>query len=154
MLRDAYGDRITLGAGTAITVDLAKAALDAGAQFLLSPSTDEEVLAYCEANGIAMLPGVMTPSDVSRCLHHGFRTMKMFPAGSMPLSYIKALKGPFDDTEYVAIGGVNKGNLETFFSAGYLGVGLGSNLCPKALTSNGRWEECAAHIASLVKQIA
>jgi 2-dehydro-3-deoxyphosphogluconate aldolase/(4S)-4-hydroxy-2-oxoglutarate aldolase len=153
MLRDAYGDKIILGAGTAITVDLAKSALDAGAKFLLAPSADEDVLAYCAEHEVAMLPGVLTPSDVSLCLRYGFTTMKMFPAGSMPLSYIKALKGPFDDTEYVAIGGVNPDNISSFFEAGYLGAGLGSNLCPKTLTTTGRWDECSAHIASLLKKI-
>ncbi|MBR6729491.1 MAG: bifunctional 4-hydroxy-2-oxoglutarate aldolase/2-dehydro-3-deoxy-phosphogluconate aldolase, partial [Clostridia bacterium] len=101
MLKREFGDRAHIGAGTAITVERAKAAVDAGAEFLLSPSTDEEVLSYCAAQGIPMLPGALTPSDVTKCLKYGFSVIKLFPAGDMPKGYIKSLKGPLDETEYV-----------------------------------------------------
>ena len=78
------------------------------------------VLEYCRDQGIAMLPGALTPSDVSACLRYGFSTIKLFPAGDMPKGYIKSLKGPLDGTEYVAIGGVNPGNIGDFFRQGYL----------------------------------
>ena len=65
------------------------------------------MLEYCAKNDIALLPGVLTPTDVAVSLEYGFKTMKLFPAGSMPMSYLKDLKGPFDDTHYMAIGAVN-----------------------------------------------
>ena len=131
MLKKAYGDKAFIGAGTAITVERAKMAVDAGADFLLSPSTDKDVLEYCEKNDISIMPGALTPSDVSLCVRHGFKLIKLFPAGDMPRGYIKSLKGPFDDTDYVAIGGVNRDNAADFIKQGYLGVGLGSNMLPK-----------------------
>ncbi len=141
---------IPIGAGTAITVERAKAAIEAGADFLLSPSTDEDVLAYCQKNQIAIMPGALTPSDVSKCLRYGFSVIKLFPAGDMPMGYIKSLKGPFDETEYVAIGGVKKGNMAQFFHQGYLGVGIGSNMIPKELVQNNNWAEASAYVAELV----
>lgn len=141
---------ISIGAGTAITVERAKAAIEAGADFLLSPSTDEDVLAYCQKNQIAIMPGALTPSDVSKCLRYGFPVIKLFPAGDMPMGYIKSLKGPFDETEYVAIGGVNKENMAQFFQQGYLGVGIGSNMIPKELVQNNKWAEASAYVANLV----
>ena len=152
MLRTHFGDRCTVGAGTAITVERCKAALDAGAQFLLTPGTPLDVFSYCAENDIALLPGVLTPTDVATSLQFGYKTMKLFPAGDMPMSYIKSLKGPFDDTEYVAIGGVSADNIEEFFRRGYLGAGLGSNIMPKESVKAKDWKACAAYVAELVKR--
>lgn len=153
MLRTHFGDRCTVGAGTAITVERAKAALDAGAQFLLTPGTPLDVYEFCARNDVALLPGVLTPSDVATSLEFGFSTMKLFPAGSMPRSYIKDLKGPFDNTHYMAIGGVSPANIREFFDAGYLSVGLASSLMPKAAVAANDWEACVAYIRDMVAKI-
>ena len=152
-LRQRFGNEIKLGAGTAITVDRAKAALEAGAEFLLSPSTNEDVLAFCESEGVPMLPGALTPTDVSICVRHGFHTIKLFPAASMPTNYIKNLKGPFDNTEYVAIGGVNAQNMTDFIKNGYLGVGLGSNILPRDAVENRNWRAASEYVLSLIEKI-
>ena len=152
-LRQRFGNEIKLGAGTAITVDRAKAALEAGAEFLLSPSTNEDVLAFCESEGVPMLPGALTPTDISICVRHGFHTIKLFPAASMPMNYIKNLKGPFDNTEYVAIGGVNAHNMTDFIKNGYLGVGLGSNILPRDAVENRNWSAASDYVLSLVEKI-
>ena len=127
-LKEKFQGDILVGAGTVITEELAKNAVEAGADFLLSPSTDIQVLKYCSENQIAFLPGAMTPSEVTTCMSYGYRDIKLFPAGEMPMSYVKSLKGPLDGTEYVAIGGVNEENIQEFFKNGYIGVGLGSNM--------------------------
>lgn len=137
MLRKHFGNRIFIGAGTAITVSKAESALEAGAEFLLSPSTDETVLDYCEKNNIPILPGALTPSDVSKCIAYGCMDIKLFPAGNMPMKYVKSLQGPFSGTEYVAIGGVKKENVGEFLKNGYIGVGMGSNLLPVELVTQG-----------------
>lgn len=153
MLAEKFGDQALIGAGTAVTVDLAKAALDAGAQFLLTPSTSVDVLEYCQKNNVMLLPGVLTPTDVETCLRYGFDTMKLFPAGDMPKHYIKSLKGPFDQTDYIAIGGVNADNIRSFFNAGYLGVGLGSAILPKQAVLNNDWKTASDYVAMLVDKI-
>ena len=111
MLRKAYGGECLIGAGTAITVERCQTALDAGAQFLLTPGTPVDVLAFCRDHNVMLLPGVMTPTDVAVSLQYGFKTMKLFPAGDLPRSYVKDLKGPYDDTNYIAIGGVTPDNI-------------------------------------------
>ncbi len=153
MLKDAFGDRAHIGAGTAINTDRAKAAVDAGAQFLLSPSTDEDVLAFCRREQIALLPGALTPTDVSLCVRYGFPVIKLFPAGDMPRGYIKSLKGPFDDTDYVAIGGVNRNNAADFIKQGYIGVGLGSNVLPKDAVLAKDWAAASAYAAGLLADV-
>ncbi len=153
LLRKHFGDRAHIGAGTAITVERAKAAVEAGAEFLLAPSTDEDVLAWCRDNGVSIMPGALTPSDVSKCLRYGFPVIKLFPAGDMPKNYIKSLKGPFDDTDYVAIGGVSRENMADFFAQGYIGVGMGSNVIPKKTVEENDWIGAAEYVAQTVQLI-
>ena len=153
LLKKHYGDRAHIGAGTAITVERAEAAVAAGAEFLLSPSTDEDVLAWCRDHEVSIMPGALTPSDVSKCLRYGFPVIKLFPAGDMPRNYIKSLKGPFDDTDYVAIGGVNRDNMADFFAQGYIGVGMGSNVIPKEMMDRNDWNHAAEYVAQTVKMI-
>lgn len=152
MLRKHFGDRCLVGGGTAITTERCRTAVDAGAQFLLTPGTPVDVLEYCAKNDIALLPGVLTPTDVAVCLQYGFRTMKLFPAGDMPRSYIKDLKGPYDNTHYVAIGGVAPDNIPEFRRAGYLGVGLASSLMPKDKVAARDWDACAEYVHALLEK--
>lgn len=152
ILRKEFGSDAMIGAGTAITVEKAKRAVEAGADFLLTPSTQTEILDYCRCQNIPLLPGVLTPSDVAACVNYGFHTMKLFPAGEMPVSYIESLKGPFDDTDYVAIGGVNMENIDVFFQKGFVGVGLGSNIMPKAAVRDNDWQKCTSYVRQLVEK--
>lgn len=154
MLRTHFGDRCLVGAGTAITVERCRAAMAAGAQFLLTPGTPLDVLSYCAAQNIPLLPGVLTPTDVAVCLEYGYRTMKLFPAGSMPKGYLKDLKGPFDDTHYMAIGGVNPDNIRQMLNAGYLSVGLASSLMPKAAVEANDWQACEDYVRDLVRRMS
>ena len=152
MLRKAYGGECLIGAGTAITVERCQTALDAGAQFLLTPGTPVDVLAFCRDHNVMLLPGVMTPTDVAVSLQYGFKTMKLFPAGDLPRSYVKDLKGPYDDTNYIAIGGVTPDNIPEFRAAGCLGVGLASSLMPKDKVKARDWDACAAYVETLAER--
>ncbi len=152
LIRHHFGDEVTVGAGTVISVERACNAVSVGAEFMLSPSADQPVLEFCRKHEIPLLPGVMTPSDVSICVNWGFRTLKLFPAGDLPLSYIKSLQGPFDDTSYVAVGGVGADNIRQFFDHGFVGVGIGGKLIPKELVQEDRWEEAAQHVRELVRK--
>ena len=152
-LREAFGDAAMVGAGTVINEERCLLAEEAGAQFFLTPSATEYVLQYCRERNIPLLPGVMTPTDVALCLSYGYDTMKLFPAGDLPMGYIKSLKGPFSGTEYVAVGGVGPANIQQFFDAGFIGVGIGSSLAPKNLVQEGRWDEVTQYVAALVKEI-
>lgn len=153
LLRSRFGDEVEIGAGTALTPELARDALHAGASFLLSPSADTAVLDYCAQNNVRLLPGVMTPSDVSKCLRYGFFVLKLFPAGDLPIGYIKSLKGPFNNTEYVAVGGVNAKNISSFFAAGFLGAGIGGGLVPAGILNEQRWDAVTEHVRALLHQV-
>ncbi len=149
MMRKKYGESCLIGAGTAITVARARDALAAGAQFLLTPGTPLDVLEYCAGNDVLLLPGVLTPCDVATCLEFGFKTMKLFPAGAMPRGYVRDLKGPFDGTNYMAIGGVSPNNIGEFFEAGCIAAGLASSLMPKEAAARGDWQAAADYVRAL-----
>ena len=152
-LRSEFGDSAWVGAGTVINGERCVAARSAGAQFFLTPSATVTTLEFCRKNEIPLLPGVMTPTDVAACLAYGYHTMKLFPAGDLPMNYIKSLKGPYDGTEYVAVGGVSPINIRQFFDAGFIGVGIGSSLAPKELVKAGRWDEVTAYIISMMREV-
>lgn len=146
MLRQEFGDEVYVGAGTVINEERCRMAKEAGAQFFLTPNVAEVTLRYCKERDIPLLPGVFTPTDVGICLDYGYTVMKLFPAGDMPMSYIKSLKGPFDTTDYVAVGGVKLENIADFMKAGYIGVGIGSNLIPKDMVKADDWEAAASYV--------
>ena len=152
-IRTNYDGIMKIGAGTAIRTELAEKALKAGAEFLLTPSATVEVLDYCRENEVFILPGVLTPTDVDTCLKYGFNTLKLFPAGDMPKSYIKSLKGPFSETNYVAVGGVTADNITDFLKQGFIGVGIGSSLIPLEYVRNNQWDMASSYISDLVKKI-
>lgn len=152
-LRQEFGESAWVGAGTVINEERCLQAKAAGAQFFLTPSATVSTLEFCRENEIPLLPGVMTPTDVAVCLAYGYSTMKLFPAGDLPMGYIKSLKGPYDGTEYVAVGGVSPKNIRQFFEAGFIGVGIGSSLAPKDLVQAGRWDEVTEYIISMMKEV-
>lgn len=149
-IKKRFGDNVIVGAGTAITKERISAALAAGAEFFLTPSINDELLNYYHTNNLKLLPGVLTPSDVEKCLYYGFDMLKLFPAGDMPMNYIKSLKGPFDTTDYVAVGGVTLDNMSDFFTNGYLGAGIASNLIPKEFIQTKDWAKATEHIRKFV----
>lgn len=154
MLRQEFGDAVYVGAGTVINEERCKAAEEAGAQFFLTPNVAKVTLQYCKDRGIPLLPGVLTPTDVGICLDYGYDIMKLFPAGDMPMSYIKSLQGPFDGTEYVAVGGVKLENIADFMKAGYIGAGIGSNLIPKDMVRTDDWDGAVSHVKLFFGQLA
>lgn len=94
LLKSRFGDALAVGAGTAVTVKKAQDAVAAGADFLLSPSSDEDVLRWCAEKGVRLLPGVLTPSDVSLCLRWGVLPAQAFPGGGFPAALHPQPQGP------------------------------------------------------------
>jgi len=151
LLRKEFGETAWIGAGTVVNRERCEKAEEAGAQFFLTPSANCDTIKFCIDRHIPILPGVMTPTDVDVCLSYGIRTMKLFPAGQLTAGYIKSLKGPFDQTEYVAVGGVSERNIKSFFEQGFIGVGIGGCLIPEEMVRNQDWESAETHVRNLVK---
>ncbi|QNK60854.1 bifunctional 4-hydroxy-2-oxoglutarate aldolase/2-dehydro-3-deoxy-phosphogluconate aldolase [Paenibacillus sp. PAMC21692] len=126
--RTKYGNAASIGAGTVLDVDYAKRAIDAGAQFLISPNLDEEVIAYGHERGVAVWPGVMTPTEIVKALKAGARAVKLFPMGTLGIGYLKEIRGPLDAVPIMATGGVDLSNIRDYFAAGANAVGMGGKL--------------------------
>jgi len=142
--RKSYEGTAAVGAGTVLDLEMAKAAVAAGAQFLLSPNLDEDVVRYGIEQGVDVFPGVMTPTEIVRAWKVGARAVKLFPMGSLGLKYFKDIRAPLDAIPIIVTGGVNLDNIAEFLRAGAVGVGLGSNLVDKKLIAEGRFGELEA----------
>jgi len=122
---------LTIGAGTVLTVDILKSALDAGASFIVLPTLVPEVVAYCVKKNIPVFPGAFTPQEIHTAWSAGATMVKVFPAKIVGPAYFKEIKGPFDTVELLACGGVNAENINNFFSCGASAVAFGSSIFKK-----------------------
>ena len=137
----AMGGRMLVGAGTVLTAAQARAAVEAGAKYLLSPNLDLEVMAEARRLGTAMIPGAMTPSEVACAWKAGAALVKLFPADTLGLPYIKAMAAPLGHIPLLPMGGVNSRNLMEFLShPSVAGVGVGSNIAKAPLIQAGDFD--------------
>lgn len=122
-----------VGAGTVITLEQCKQAVEMGAQFIVSPGLDEEVVRWCVDHEIPVVPGCVTPSEIMKAMKLGLRVLKFFPANVYGgLQAMKALAGPFGGISFVPTGGINAQNIGEYFSAPFIHAVGGSWICPKA----------------------
>jgi len=120
--------RLTIGAGTVLNPELLRASLDSGATFIVTPVLIDEVMNYCAKNVIPVFPGALTPTEVYRAWNAGAAMVKVFPAGFFGPSYFNELKGPFNNIELLACGGVTAGNVKSYFAGGASAVAFGASI--------------------------
>lgn len=131
-----------VGAGTVITLEQCKLAVDCGAKFIVSPGYDEEVVSWCVENGVAVTPGCVTPTEIMAALKHGLKVIKFFPANVFGgLSALKALAGPFVGIKFIPTGGVNTQNIGEFAVSPHVHAVGGSWICPKADIAAGNFQK-------------
>ena len=144
-VRRRHGDAVLLGAGTVLEPRQAREAVDAGAEFLVSPGTDAELAGAMLGTGVTVLSGALTPSEVMTALRLGVHVVKLFPASLGGPAYLKALRGPFPQVDFVPTGGVNADNIGQWLAAGAVAVGAGGELCPASAMANGDWDTITAN---------
>ena len=133
---------VLVGAGTIVNLDQCKLAIEMGAKFIVSPGFSHEVVSYCVENGITVLPGCVTPTEIMYALSYGLDTVKFFPANIYGgLVAMKHLCAPFSGLKFVPTGGVNNDNIHEFAEAPYVHAVGGSWVCPKADINAGNWEK-------------
>lgn len=144
LLVDELGDKMAFGAGTVTSVEMVELAKNAGAQFIVSPNTNEKVIrATVEADMVSM-PGAMTATEVLNAHEYGADFVKLFPVGNLGASYVKALCAPINHVRMLAVGGVNEKNTKDFLAAGAVGVGVGGNLVNKEWIAAGEFDKITA----------
>ena len=128
-LTKAFGAEALIGAGTVLDPETADRCIQAGAQFIVSPALNEETIAFCRAQDVAVFPGALTPTEVVRAWNAGADAVKVFPAGAVGgASYLKALKAPLPQIELVPTGGVSLKTAADFIKAGAMALGVGADL--------------------------
>ena len=130
---------MSIGAGTVINAEQCKAALKAGARFIVSPGLSVSVAEVCRENGVPYYPGCVTPTEIMQALELGITTVKFFPANIYGgLKALKALSAPFPQVRFIPTGGVDRGNIDEFLSFDKVAAIGGSFFVKEALEKQGR----------------
>lgn len=138
-LKASFADEIELGAGTVLDAVSAEKAVDAGAEFIVTPALVPEVIEFCQDRSVPVFPGAFSPTEVLAAYRAGAEMVKVFPAGSVGPGYIKSLKGPFPNIHLMPTGGVSVASVPEYFRAGADAVGVGGELFRKDWLKNKEW---------------
>lgn len=150
------GDAILVGVGSVLDAETARAAILAGAEFVVSPVTKPDVIEICNRYSKVVIPGAFTPTEILAAWEAGADYVKVFPSSGVGSTYIKDIKAPLPHIPLVPTGGINAANAAEFIKAGATALGVGS-----ALVSNSRLEsgdfvqltESAKHLVAAVKSV-
>ena len=134
-----------VGAGTVVTLDQCKQALECGAKFIVSPGFDLEVVSWCVERNIPITPGCVTPTEIMAAMKLGLNVVKFFPAGVYGgLKAMKSLSAPFGGVKFIPTGGVDAKNLKEYLEAPFVHAVGGSWLCPKKEIAAGNFDAVTA----------
>jgi 2-dehydro-3-deoxyphosphogluconate aldolase/(4S)-4-hydroxy-2-oxoglutarate aldolase len=150
---DLYAGRLNIGAGTVCTIEDLEGALSSGAQFIVTPVTDTQIIAACVANKIPVFPGAFTPTEIFNAWKAGADMVKVFPAATLGPSYIKEVKAPLDQIKLMPTGGINAENCISFLRAGADALGMGGQLMNNELIKQKNWSGLLSHFERTVQMI-
>jgi 2-dehydro-3-deoxyphosphogluconate aldolase/(4S)-4-hydroxy-2-oxoglutarate aldolase len=154
-VRQALGDRVLLGAGTVLDPETARAALLAGAEYLVAPTINLDVIHLCRRYGKLVMPGAFTPTEILTAWEAGADIVKVFPADVMGPAFFKALRGPLPQVRLMPTGGVDLNTAADFLQAGACCLGVGGQLVePKAVAERDfdRIRDLARQYVAIVHQ--
>ena len=135
-------DDVVIGAGTVLDAETARAAMLAGAKYIVSPAFDLETAKICNRYKVPYLPGIMTINEIIAAHEAGVDFVKLFPGSAFGQGYVKAIKGPLPYANIMVTGGVNIDNLDSWIKAGVYAVGIGGEL--NKLGEEGKFDEITA----------
>jgi 2-dehydro-3-deoxyphosphogluconate aldolase/(4S)-4-hydroxy-2-oxoglutarate aldolase len=153
-LKNEYGTKCLLGSGTVTTADQAEATIDAGAEFVVSPSFHPAVIAATKAHNKLSIPGALTPTEVITAWNEGADYVKIFPCSAMGgASYLSSLLAPFPHLKLIPTGGITHHNATSFLEAGAKAIGVGGDLVSLAAIDEGKPEVITEVARSYLKVI-
>lgn len=151
---EKFGDKVLLGAGTILEPETCRAALLAGAEFIVTPSLDVRVIEMARRYSKACFPGALTPTEVLTAWQAGADMVKIFPCGPVGgAQYIKALKGPFPQIDFVPTGGVNLETTPALIRAGAAAVAVGGELVNVKVLREGNLDEIVATARKFIEAV-
>lgn len=134
-----------VGAGTVLNPEQCELAVKMGAEFIVSPGFDREVVAYCLKNGISVIPGCVTPTEITAAVNMGLKVVKFFPANVYGgLKAMKSLSAPFAGIRFIPTGGINAENVREYIDAPFIHAVGGSWICPRTEIAAGNFEKITA----------
>ena len=137
---------MNIGAGTVCDGQDLQRALNAGAQFIVSPITDKVVIESSVKQGVPIFPGAYSPTEIYNAWTWGAAAVKVFPSGLLGPEYIRQVLAPLDHIKLVPTGGITLKNIETYFSSGVIGVGMGGGIVSRSLVRAGEFEQIRAQL--------
>ena len=146
------GGRLTIGAGTVLSLSDLDKATSSGASFIVMPTFEPKITERCVKNKIPVFPGALTPQEIYNAWRGGATMVKVFPSKFFGPSYIKEIKGPFNNIELMACGGITPLNLIDFFRAGASAVAFGGSIFNEENFSQKNFDKVKGAIGSLVKK--
>jgi 2-dehydro-3-deoxyphosphogluconate aldolase/(4S)-4-hydroxy-2-oxoglutarate aldolase len=153
--RKQLGDRVLLGAGTVLDPETARAALLAGAEFIVAPNTNPDVIKVCRRYDKLVMPGAFTPTEVVTAWEAGADIVKVFPADVVGPAFFKALRGPLPQVKLMPTGGVDLTTAADFLKAGAVCLGVGAQMVdPKLVAASdfARITQTAKQYVEIVKR--
>ena len=143
-IREGFTGRLHVGAGTVLTDAQLEAVIDAGGEFMVTPSVNPKLIAKASAAGLATMPGAFTPTEIVTAHEAGADIVKVFPVRSLGPQYVKDVLAPLKHISLMAVGGVNPDNAADYLRAGCVGVGASGSLVNKEWIAAGEWSKIAA----------
>jgi 2-dehydro-3-deoxyphosphogluconate aldolase/(4S)-4-hydroxy-2-oxoglutarate aldolase len=151
--KQAACGRLTLGAGTVLSMSELESALSSGATFIVMPVLIKEVVSYCVKNKIPVFPGALTPQEIYQAHEAGATMVKVFPAKFFGPEYFKEIKGPFNNIELLACAGVTPENLKDYFNSGASAVSFGASVFRKDWLRSKRFDLVAEAVSKFVRAL-
>jgi 2-dehydro-3-deoxyphosphogluconate aldolase/(4S)-4-hydroxy-2-oxoglutarate aldolase len=146
--------RLTIGAGTVLDKTSLRSALDSGATFIVTPVLVKDCMRYCVKNKIPVFPGALTPSEIRAAWESGATMVKVFPSNFFGPEYFKEVKGPFQDAELLACGGVTPANLGRYFANGASAVSFGASVFKKEWMAQKKFKAIEESIKKYVREFS
>jgi 2-dehydro-3-deoxyphosphogluconate aldolase/(4S)-4-hydroxy-2-oxoglutarate aldolase len=146
-----FGNEMLIGAGTVLDPETARAAILAGAEFIVTPTFNPATIEMCKRYGKPIVAGALTPTEMLNAWQAGADLIKVFPVGNLGgVDYIKAVLAPLPQLRLVPTGGVNAENAASYLKVGAVAIAVGGNLVDKNLVKRGEWNSITAEAQRLV----
>lgn len=152
-MRKFDGEPLTIGAGTILTVDDAKQAMAAGAQFLVSPVTDPQIITFCRQHDLVSVPGTFTPTEMMTAHKAGADLVKLFPGPANGPAFLRALRGPMPFLRVFPTSGVTEDNCQEWLDAGAFGLGFVGTLFDPIDMARHRFDQIEARAKRMIERV-
>jgi len=149
-LTGTMAGKMAIGAGTVLDAATAKMVIDAGAQFVLAPNLNKDVVQLVHQYGKLAIPGVATPSEIVEAYRLGVDIVKLFPAGALGARYLKDVRGPLNHVAIMPVGGITLENIPEFVKAGAFAFGIGGELVDKQALTEGNFAAITAKARAFI----